>query len=88
MALDKEFKVEDGFCDKPSRVDGFAERLIISNIQNEAKTKRLNDEIDSYQRRHARFQMLLMALIAGGIYYLYTIGCWEMVKDFFVSMSN
>jgi len=88
MALDTRLEIEDSFDEKPSRVDGYAERLIIADMVKEAKTKKLNETMDKYHRRHSRFQMLLMTMVAGGIYYLYEIGCWEMIKDFFISMSQ
>jgi hypothetical protein len=89
MALDTNLELNDeDVGEQPSRVDGFAERLILANDMKEAKIKRLNEEMEQYHKRHANFQFILFIMVIGGIYYLYKIGCWEMIRDFFISMSQ
>lgn len=75
-------------ADKPSRVDGYAERLILAKDAQDAKQRAIEQMMEKYHTRHARFQLVLFLMVIGGVWYLIKIGCWEMIRDFFVSMSQ
>lgn len=87
MAIDKELDVNDNY-EQLSRVDGHAERLIMAKYIEDAKRKKIEENMDKYYTRHAYFQFILFVMVLGGIYFLYKIGCWEMIKDFFIKMSQ
>jgi hypothetical protein len=87
MALDKELNIVDDY-ELPSKVDGYAERIILNNDAREAKNKKIEENMEKYHRRHAYFQIFLFALVIGGMVFLYKTGCFGMIKDFFESMSQ
>jgi len=88
MALDSEFEISDDIGEKPIRVDGFAERTILANYAREAKSKELNEKMEQYHKRQANLHLLFIFLVFVGTYLLYRNGYWQVVKDFFVSMSQ
>jgi len=73
---------------RPSRVDGYTERLILAKDAQDAKQRKLERDMERYHYYHAQFQLALFLLVIGGVCYLYKIGCWEMIRDFFISMSK
>lgn len=87
MAIDEELNIQADF-EPVSKVDGYAERLIMAKYAEEAKRKKIEENMDKYYRKHAYFQLTLFVMVLGGIYFLYHIGCWQMIKDLFVAMSQ
>lgn len=87
--LDEDLIVqEDELGERPSKVDGYAERLILAKAVQEAKQKHLEELIEQGERRKARFRLLVYLLIGLGLYYLHTIGAEGYIKEFFIKMSQ
>jgi len=90
MSIDQDLVIpdEENCGPMPSRVDIYAERLILAEEIKKAKQKHLEELIEQGERRKARFRLLVYLMLGLGVYYLHTINAWKYIQEFFVRMSQ
>jgi hypothetical protein len=88
MAIDIELEISGDIGEKPRRIDSHTEQLILAEYAKKAKDKKLKETIERNHARQTYLHLLFFSLSVIIVLLIYKNGYWEVIKDFFISMSQ
>jgi hypothetical protein len=88
MATDFELEISDDIGEKPLQIDAHTEQLILAEYAKKAKSKKLKETIERNYTRQTYLHLFFFLLSVIIVLLIYKNGYWEVIKDFFISMSQ
>lgn len=88
MAIDTELDIGGDIGERPRRIDSHTEQLILVEYMKKAKDKKFKETIEQNHARQTYLHLFFFLLSVIIVYLIYKNGYWEVIKDFFISVSQ